>query len=88
MSTWNKYGLFNTLANDELEENIKNFSTKEYFTYIIGLRNKLEELESYRIISRRVEFLERNLINNMQYNRKESIEISCLEKVNNNNDLE
>ena len=87
MFTSNKYDLLNTLSNDELEGNIKNFLKKGYCTYIVGLRNKQEELESYCIISKHVEFLERNVINNMQYNRRESIEISGLEKVN-NNDLE
>ena len=87
MSTSNKYDLLNTLSNDELEGNIKNILKKDYCTYIVCLRNKQEELESYCIISKHVEFLERNLINNMQYNRRESIEISGLEKVN-NNDLE
>ena len=85
MSSSNKSELLNTLANDELEGNSKNFSKKDYCSYIVGLRNKLEELESYRLISKRVEILERNLLQNMQYNRRESIEISGLDKVINAN---
>ena len=53
-----RFELLNTFTNDELEGNSKNFSKKDYCNYIVGL-------ESYRIISKRVELLERNLIHNM-----------------------
>ena len=86
MST-TKNDQLNTLSNEELEGNVKTFSKKDFCNYIVGLRNKLDELESYRLISKRVELLERNLISHMQYNRRESIEISGLDKFN-NNDLE
>ena len=86
MST-SKNDQLNTLSNEELEGNVKMFSKKDFCNYIVGLRNKLEELESYRLISKRVELLERNLTSHMQYNRRESIEISGLDKIN-NNDLE
>ena len=75
------------MSNEELEGNVKKFSKKDVCNYIVGLRNKLEELESYRLISKRVKLLERNLISHMQYNRRESIKISGLDKIN-NNDLE
>ena len=52
MSTFNKFELLNTLTNDELERNSKNFSKKDYCNNIVGLGNKLEELESYKIISK------------------------------------
>ena len=86
MST-SKNEQLSTLSNTGLEGNVKNFSKKDFCNYIVGLRNKLEELESYRFISKRVEFLERNVINQMQYNRRESIEISGLDKIQ-NSDLE
>ena len=86
MST-SKNEQLSTLSNTELEGNVKNFSKKDFCSYSVGLRNKLEELESYRFISKRVEFLERNVINQMQYNRRESIEISGLDKIQ-NSDLE
>ena len=66
-----------------MEGNVKKISKKDC-NYIVGLRNKLEELESYRLISKRVELLEGNLTSHMQYNRRESIEISGLDKINNN----
>ena len=86
MST-SKNDQLNTLSNEELEGNVKKNSKKDFCNYIVGLRNTLEELESYRLILKRVELLERNLISHMQYNRRESIEISGLDKIN-NNDLE
>ena len=54
-----------------LEKNNK----KELTGLVSYLKGKLEELESYRMIEKRVRFIESNLIENMQYTRRESIEI-------------
>ena len=55
----------------QLEKN-----NKKDLTGLVGyLKGKLEELESYRLIEKRVRSLESNLIENIQYTRRESIEI-------------
>ena len=44
--------------------------------YISHLRGKIDELESYKLLSNRIEQLERSHFRYLQYGRRESIEIS------------
>ena len=44
--------------------------------YIQNLRCRIKELESYRLIAKRVEMLERSHLSSLQYTRREAIEIS------------
>ena len=53
----------------------KDFNKDHLVSYIQHLRTKIEELESYKLIAKRVEILERSHLISMQYNRRESIEI-------------
>ena len=51
----------------------KELKKKDFLVdYIINLRSRVEELESYNIIAKRVQMLERS----QQYNRRESIELA------------
>ena len=56
--------------------------------YIKHLRNKVDELQSYRLIAKRVELLERSQASYMQYNRRESIEIAGIPENVEDGDLE
>ena len=56
--------------------------------YITFLRGKVEELQSYQLIAKRVQLLERTLVNSLQYNRRESIEIHGLPEAIEDNKLE
>ena len=69
--TANKINTMLSQDPSQLEKNNK----KELTGLVSYLKGKLEELESYRMIEKRVRFLESNLIENMQYTRRESIEI-------------
>ena len=53
----------------------KDYTKESLVNYIISLRSRVEELESYSILTKRVEMLERSYMNHVQYNRRESIEI-------------
>ena len=53
----------------------KNNNKDDLCSYIVLLRGKLEELESYNLISKRVEMLERSMVSSTQYQRRENIEI-------------
>ena len=46
--------------------------------YITFLRGKIDELQSYQLVSQRVYNLEKTIVNSLQYNRRESIEIHGL----------
>ena len=48
---------------------------KDLVGYISHLRNKVEELESYQLVSQRVKNLERCMLSSLQYERRECIEI-------------
>ena len=52
------------------------FNKESLVGYITHLRSRIEELESYQLISRRIELLERSDFKNLQYGRRESIEIA------------
>ena len=56
--------------------------------YIQHLRGRVEELEAYRIIAKRVEMIERSHFKHLQYNRRESIEIAGIPDSVNDKDLE
>ena len=56
----------------------KNSNKDELCGYIQLLREKVEELESYKIISDRVKQLEKSHLKSLQYTRRESIEICGL----------
>ena len=55
-----------------------NYNKDELCGYITFLRGKVEELQSYQLIAKRVHQLEKTLINSLQYHRRESIEIHGL----------
>ena len=54
---------------------LKKSNKDELCNFISILRAKVEELESYQLVSKRVQLLERNIVSHMQYNRRESVEI-------------
>ena len=62
----------NTADLKKLKQNNK----EDLLAYISLLRGKVEELQSYQLISARVSLLERSHLNSLQYNRRESVEIS------------
>ena len=73
----------------DLSKETLNQSTKEELVnYIIELRNKVDEVESFLAISQRVSLLERSHVASLQYNRRESIEISGLPQTIKDNELE
>ena len=53
----------------------KDYTKESLVNYIVSLRSRMEELESYSIITKQVEMLERSHMSHVQYNRCESIEI-------------
>ena len=63
----NKLDDFNGCDGDTLEKK----SRKDLVGYIEHLRNKVEELVSYRLISQRVKNLEQNILRSLQYQRRE-----------------
>ena len=67
---------------------LKKQNKDELINYIGLLRGKVEELQSYQLISKRVELLERSHLNSLQYNRRESIEIHGIPEKIENKDLE
>ena len=55
---------------------LKNENNKDDLCrFILLLRNKVEELESYQLVSKRVQNLEKTMVNSLQYQRRESVEI-------------
>ena len=74
MSTFdqNKVGAMNASDVGQLK---KNSNKEELCGYIQHLRGRVEELESYQLIAKRVQLLERSHLNALQYQRRESIEI-------------
>ena len=66
----------------------KNSNKDELCGYIQELRGKLEELQSYQLIAKRVQMLERSHLQSIQYSRRESIEIYGLPESVSDNDLE
>ena len=61
-----------TKESNQLKDKYNKDNLVQYIQY---LRNRNEELESYKLISQRVEMLERSQVRHLQYNRRESIEI-------------
>ena len=55
---------------------LKKSNKEDLCGYILTLRSKIEELESYQLIAKRVQMLERSHISSLQYQRRPSIEIS------------
>ena len=53
----------------------KDFNKDSLVGYVQHLRGRVEELQSYRLISKMVEMLERSHFKHLQYCRRESIEI-------------
>ena len=66
----------------------KHNNKKDLCQFISHLRSKVEELESYKLISKRVQMLEKTLVSHMQYNRRESIEIHNLPQTIKDDELE
>ena len=54
---------------------LKGNNKDQLLAYIQILRGKVEELQSYQLIAKRVQLLERSQLHSLQYNRRESIEI-------------
>lgn len=54
---------------------LKSITKDTLISYISTLREKVDELESYSLVAKRVELLERTTLNSLQYQRRESIEI-------------
>ena len=60
----------------ELDDaSLHNKNKRELVAYIGSLRGRVEELESYNLVAKRVQLLERSVMRSMQYQRRESIEI-------------
>ena len=53
----------------------KDYTKESLVNYIVSLRSRVEELELYIIITKRVVMLERSHMSHAQYNKRESIEI-------------
>ena len=71
-----------TLSPIQLEEmnssdlaKLKTSNKDQLLAYIDTLRGKVDELQSYQLVAKRVQLLERSQLNSLQYNRRESIEI-------------
>ena len=60
-----------TQETSQLERNNK----KELVALVHHLRERVEALESYKLVATRVKILEKNLVSTMQYSRRENIEI-------------
>ena len=54
---------------------LQKFNKEDLTNYVNHLRDKVDELQSYQLIAKRVEMLERSHILSLQYNRRESLEI-------------
>ena len=54
---------------------LKKSNKDELCNFITILRSKFEELQSYQMVAKRVQLLEKNIVSHMQYNRRESVEI-------------
>ena len=66
----------------------KSNNKKDLCQFISHLRSRVEELESYKLISKRVQMLEKTLVSHIQYNRRESIEIHNLPPAVKDDELE
>ena len=67
---------------------LKQSNKEDLLAYISLLRGKVEELQSYQLISTRVSLLERSHVNSLQYNRRESVEISGVPEAVSDGNLE
>ena len=67
---------------------LKKSNKDDLCTLIVFLRGKVEELESYQLVSKRVQLLEKTLVSSMQYSRRESIEIHGLPETIKDEELE
>ena len=67
---------------------LKKSNKDDLLGYISLLRGKIEELHSYKLISERVNLLERSHLRSLQYNRRESIEICGLPEAVEDDQLE
>ena len=68
---------YNEMNSSDLGK-LRKSNKDELCGYIQKLREKVDELQSYQLIAKRVQLLEKSHLNAMQYNRRESIEISGL----------
>ena len=55
---------------------LKKYNKDDLVGYIRKLENRVDELESYSLIAKRVELLERSYFQSVQYNRRDSLEIA------------
>ena len=53
---------------------LKKSNKEELVGYISFLRNKVDELQSYQLIAKRVQLMEKTIVNSLQYQRRESVE--------------
>ena len=85
MSTQNKLSEMNALDVGQLK---KNLNKDELCIYIQNLRSRVDELESYALVAKRVQNLERSHLNSLQYQRRESVEICGLPETVSDDNLE
>ena len=76
------------LLNNSDANKLKKNNKDDLCSYIMHLKEKVEELASYQLISKRVELLERSHIQSLQYDRRESLELQGIPEKIKDEDLE
>ena len=76
----------NMMSSDMLK--LKKNSKDDLCNFIMVLRTKVEELESYQLISKRVLMLEKTIVRSLQYQRRENVEIHGMPETINDKELE
>ena len=76
------------LLNNSDANKLKKNNKDDLCSYIMHLKEKVEELASYQLISKRVELLERSHIQSLQYDRRESLELQGIPEKIKDDDLE
>lgn len=67
-----------TMLSQDSTQLEKNNNKRDLVALVNALKHKVDELQSYQLVAKRVEMLEKNMVSNMQYNRRESIEIHSI----------
>ena len=67
---------------------LKKSNKDDLCSLISFLRGKLKELQSYQLVAKRVQLLEKTVVSSMQYSRRESIEIHGLPETVKDDELE
>ena len=70
------------------EKELASFKKDKLVSIIFELQRKVEELNSFKVIEKRVEKLERTQFSQLQYERRDTIEIDGIENDVNQEDLE